>query len=81
MRVLGLALLVLGLLVAGGAWFVKAEVASACSTNQAQLGGLIGAPDAQVCRTYPTILDLALVAGLVVAGLGVVWAMRPSPQR
>lgn len=81
MRPLGLALVVLGLLVAGGAWFVKAEVASACSTPEAQVGGLLGEPDAQACRSYPPLLDIALLVGLGTGALGLLWAMRPAPQR
>ena len=69
---LGAALLVLGLVVAGAAWYLQGEVTGACSSSQAQVGGLLGHPDAEACRSYPPLLNMGMLGGLGVAGLGLV---------
>lgn len=77
MRAAALVLLVLGVLLAVGAYYVKGEVVTACSTQEARLGGLMGHPDAQKCRTYPAYADMGTLAGLALALLGVVlWVRR-----
>lgn len=73
---LGAALLVLGIIVAGGSSYLQGEVAAACSTNQGQVGQLIGDPDAAACQSYPPMLSIALVAGLAVGVVGVLLALR-----
>lgn len=72
----GIILIALGLLFAGGALYLQGEVQRACSTQEAQVGQLIGNPDAQACTTYPPALNVVLVLGLGAGALGLVMVVR-----
>lgn len=72
----GIVLIALGLLLAGGSLYLQDEVKRACSTQDAQVGQLIGHPDAQACATYPPALNVVLILGLGAGALGLVMVAR-----